>query len=467
MSSFRRVDALSAIGITLLLFLACPLQGLSESARPNIVFILADDLGYGDLGCYGRSDIQTPVLDRLAAEGVRLTQHYANGPECTPTRAAFLTGRYPQWIGGLECAIGTGNVGRYDDAVRLRETHELGLPTTETTIATLLKKSGYTTALSGKWHLGYESHFQPNRHGFDHSFYCIGGGMDYFHYLDTVAGYNLFRDGRPISGDGYFTDLMTEDAIEFVDHNQDKPFFLYLAYTCPHSPFQGPQDYQKDPLPLDSPLWRQGAAPPDVYIAMIEHMDRSIGKFLSALDQRGLRENTVVIFAGDNGGTGSARNTPLSGIKGGTYEGGIRVPAIINWPGTIPGGQESDQVSITFDFTKSIARLAGCQPNSERPLEGLDIVDHLKQGRPNISRTLFWRKPRGETIWHGVRQGDLKFVARNKGDQYEEYLFDLSTDVGEKTDLKAHRRTDLENLRQEYRAWEKRTRANRRGRPNE
>ena len=227
--------------------------------KPNIVFILADDLGYGDLGCYGRTDIQTPVLDKLAAEGVRFTQCYANGPECSPTRTAFMTGRYQQRVGGLECAIGTGNVGRYDDAIRLRQTHDLGLPVTETSIAQMLKDAGYATAITGKWHLGYEPKFAPHLHGFDRTFYCIGGGMDYFHYLDTVAGYNLFDHGRPIRREGYFTDLATDEAIKFIEGHRDEPFFLYVPYTAPHAPFQGPSDRRPDPLPLDSPLWNQGA----------------------------------------------------------------------------------------------------------------------------------------------------------------------------------------------------------------
>ncbi|HEV8695897.1 MAG TPA: sulfatase-like hydrolase/transferase, partial [Lysobacter sp.] len=164
---------------------------ISISSRPNIVFILADDLGYGDLRCYGRADIQTPVLDALAESGVRLTDCYSNGPECTPTRAAFLTGRYQQRVGGLECAIGTGNVGRYDDAIRLSKTHDLGLPAEKQTIARLLKDAGYATGITGKWHLGYEPKFAPKQHGFDHTFYCIGGGMDYFHYVDNAGYYNL------------------------------------------------------------------------------------------------------------------------------------------------------------------------------------------------------------------------------------------------------------------------------------
>ena len=433
--------------------------------RPNIVFILADDLGYGDLACYGREDISTPHLDRLARQGVRFTSHYANGAECTPTRTAFLTGRYQQWVGGLECAIGTGNVGRYDDAIRLRETNDLGLPTDEQTIVRLLRDAGYATAITGKWHLGYEPKFAPHLHGFDYTFYCIGGGMDYFHYLDNVAGYNLFQSGNPIRREGYFTDLMTDEAMAFVKRQTgDAPFFLYLPYTCPHSPFQGPDEANKDPLPLDSPRWNQGKAPPDVYIAMIEHMDRRIGDLLRLLDDQKLTDNTLVIFASDNGGTRSARNAPFSGIKGSTYEGGIRVPAIVRWPHVVPAGIESHQACITFDFTASIARVAGVEPASDKPLEGIDIVRHVADREPDYDRTLFWRKPRGQTIWKGVRQGTLKFVAQQRGDHESEFLFDLETDKTETHNLRDERPADFQRLRQLYQRWEQTTRAHRRGR---
>jgi N-acetylgalactosamine-6-sulfatase len=432
--------------------------------RPNFVFILADDLGYGDLGCYGREDIRTPRLDQLAREGVRFTAHYANGAECTPTRAAFLTGRYQQRIGGLECAIGTGNVGRYEEAVRLRETHDLGLPVSQQTIVGLLKQAGYRTAISGKWHLGYEPQFAPHLHGFDFTFYCIGGGMDYFHYLDTAAGYNLFQDGRPIHGEGYFTDLMTDQAIAFIERQTgDSPFFLYVPYTAPHSPFQGPDDWQQDPLPLDSPLWNQGQAPPAVYIAMIEHMDRRIGDLLDVLERRGFSDNTLVVFAGDNGGTASARNAPFSGIKGSTYEGGIRVPAIVRWPGKIPAGIESSQPCLTFDFTASIARLASVQPKPDLPFDGIDIVQHIVQELPTAERTLFWRKPRGQTIWHGAREGNWKYVAQTKGDHFRASLFNLERDPGERNDLQATHRTRFEQLQQKYRRWEIEVRRGARG----
>ena len=437
----------------------------ADAAHPNIVFILADDMGYGDLACYGREDIKTPNLDRLARQGVRFTNYYANGPECSPTRTALLTGRYQQWIGGLECAIGTGNVGRYDDAVRLREKHELGLPTQEQTIVRLLKDAGYATAITGKWHLGYEPKFAPHLHGFDYTFYCIGGGMDYFHYLDPVAGYNLFQDGNPIRRDGYFTDLLTDEAIQFLQRQKDKPFFLYVPYTCPHSPFQGPDDLRPDPLPLDSPLWNQSIAPPAVYIAMIEHMDKRIGDLLQTLDKEGFSKNTVVIFASDNGGTKSARNAPLSGFKGSTFEGGIRVPAMVCWPGVVPAGVVSDQACIAFDFTASIARIAGVKPAANKPFEGIDIIGHVAEGKKDFGRTLYWRKPRGETVWKGVRDGSLKYVCQKRGDTCREHLFDLATDVEEQHDLKDSRPQDFARLEQLFNTWEEKTRRNRRGRP--
>jgi len=423
--------------------------------KPNIVFILADDLGYGDLGCYGRTDIETPVLDKLAAEGVRFTQCYANGPECSPTRTAFMTGRYQQRVGGLECAIGTGNVGRYDDAMRLRETHDLGLPVSETSIAQMLKDAGYATAITGKWHLGYEPKFAPHLHGFDRTFYCSGGGMDYFHYLDNVAGYNLFEDGRPIRREGYFTDLATDEAIKFIAAHRDEPFFLYVPYTAPHSPFQGPDDRRPDPLPLDSPLWNQGKAPPDVYVAMIERMDTCIGKILRALATTGLADDTLVIFVGDNGGTASARNAPLSRIKGTTFEGGIRVPGIARWPGRIPRGLVSDQVCITMDFSASIARIAGARPPADRPFDGIDVIKWLEAGRPPQRRTLFWRGRRGARTRWAVRDGDLKYVRQRDTSKTSEYLFDLADDVGEQHNLLAARPDDAARLRALLADWER------------
>jgi arylsulfatase A len=438
----------------------------SKPSKPNVLFILADDLGYGDLGCYGNADIKTPVLDQFAKQGVQLTNHYANGPECTPTRVALLTGRYQQWVGGLECAIGTGNVGRYDDAVRLREQSDLGLPVEQSTLVRNLRDQGYRTAMAGKWHLGYEVKFAPNLHGFEETFYCIGGGMDYFHYLDNKAGYNLFEDGKPIRGEGYFTDMITDRAINFLKRQTpDQPFFLYVPYTCPHFPFQGPEDYQTNPLPLDSSLWDQNNAPPEIYRAMIEHMDRRIGDLLDTLDQSSqLQRNTLVIFASDNGGSGSARNEPFSGIKGETYEGGIRVPAILRWPGVLPTGAISNQTSLTFDFSIAIANLAGVPSEKTKLYDGMDIVEHLRSEKPDQPRTLYWRKPRGNTVWMGIRDGDAKLVAKSNGNEITKQLFHLGNDPSETSDLAVTQPEEVTRLWDLYRHWEQLTRENRRGR---
>jgi N-acetylgalactosamine-6-sulfatase len=349
--------------------------------------------------------------------------------------------------------------------VRLREQNALGLPVEEQTIVRLLKEAGYATALTGKWHLGYEPKFAPHLHGFDYAFYCIGGGMDYFHYLDNVAGYNLYLNGNPIRREGYFTDLMTDEAISYLERSAEKPFFLYIPYTAPHSPFQGPDDRQPDPLPLNSPLWNQSKAPPDVYVSMIEQMDKGIGRILSKLDSLGMTENTIIFFAGDNGGTRSARNEPFSGIKGSTFEGGIRVPAIVKWKGVVPAGIVSDHVSATFDFTASIARIAGVSASKSRPFEGIDIIRHIVEGEKDFERTLYWRKPRGERVWKGVRQGTLKYVGEQVGDEVREYLFDLSSDTAEKNDLRNAQPEVFARLKRLYDVWEEETRRNRRGRP--
>ena len=430
--------------------------GVSPKAAkpPNVVVILADDLGYGDLGCYGREDVRTPALDGLAAAGVRFTQCYANGPECTPTRAALLTGRYQQRVGGLECALGTGNVGRYDDAIRLRQTGDLGLPVEETSIARMVQLAGYATGIVGKWHLGYEPKFSPNRNGFDHAFYALGGGMDYFHHVEPGGEHVLRLNGQPEHRHGYFTDLVSDEAVQFIARHAAAPFFLYVAYTAPHSPFQGPEDRLPEPLPADSPRYHQGRAPTKTYCAMIERMDAGIGRILSTLDRQGQADNTVVIFTSDNGGTRSARNAPFSGHKGSTWEGGIRVPAIVRWPRMLPAGQTCDQVCITMDFSRSIVRLAGAKPPAGRAFDGIDILDHVASGRAPVPRTLFWRGRRGDRTWWAVRDGSLKYIRQADGVEVREFLFDLSRDPAESVDLAASRAADLKRLRDRLAQWE-------------
>ncbi|EMI26745.1 sulfatase-like hydrolase/transferase [Rhodopirellula europaea] len=469
-----RVVPLTVWAMAALCFHACVPTSLRADSndRPNIVLILADDLGYGDLGCYGNDAQATPALDRLARQGVRWTQAYANGPECSPTRAALLTGRYQQHVGGLECAIGVGNVGRYDDAIRLHLVNELGLPADRPTLAKRLSDVGYETALFGKWHLGYEAQFSPMQHGFEEALYCIGGAMDYYHYLDSVATYNLFRNGRPISGEGYFTDTITDHAVQYVRDRNDseQPFFLYLPYTAPHTPYQPPGQSPVDPLPLDSPLWKQSDDPPGVYRSMVRHMDEGIGKVLHAIEESGMADRTLVIFASDNGGTSASRNEPLRGFKGQTFEGGIRVPLIARWPGHLPEDTVSQQVTITFDLTASMLAAAGITPAQEDAMEGIDVLSLAASGEPPHPRTLHWRKPRDPQVWGGIRDGKLKYVRQEKATTdgrttIQEWLFNLTDDIGEQNDLASQNPGELDRLRGKYLAWEQAVRNNRRGRP--
>ena len=428
------------------------------SSRPNIVFLLADDLGYGDLGCYGVQDIRTPRLDRLAREGVRFVQFYANGPECTPTRASLLTGRYQQRVGGLECAIGFGGVGRYDDAIRLAATHDLGLPVQNPTLAMLLRDAGYATAISGKWHLGYEDKFAPGRHGFDEALYCVGGGMEYFHHVEEPPDYLpvMRRNGSPAECKGYATDLFADDAVRWLRAHASqpgpRPFFLYVPFTAPHSPFQAPDEELPEPLPADSIRWKQGSAPPKVYAAMIERLDTAAGRILDTLDELGVAKNTLLIFASDNGGTASARPCGLRGIKGTTFEGGIRVPCIVRWPGVLKASQENSQPAATFDLTASMLAAAGVVP--PRSLDGVDILRILARGERLPDRALFWRGRRGERTWRAVREGSLKYVSQVVGSHREEYLFDLAHDTAEQTNLLSDRPADVARLKERLTAWE-------------
>jgi len=431
-----------------------------HKGRPNIILIMADDLGYGDVGCYPPqvgTDIRTPAIDKLASEGVRFTTFYANAPECTPTRTALLTGRYQHRVGGLECALGIGNVGRYDDAIRLRQMNDLGLPAEEISIARILKDAGYTTAICGKWHLGYEKKFSPNKHGFDYAFYAIGGGMDYFHHVEPPPSnmHALYLNGKPVKRKGYFTDLVTDEAIGFTEgQTKDLPFFLYIAFTAPHAPYQGPSDYRPQPLPEDSELWDQSKGPQSIYSAMVERMDQCIGKILKKLEEKRLANNTVVIFMSDNGASRSGSNLPFSGYKGSLFEGGIRVPCIAKWPGVLPEGFVSDQPCMTMDFSASIVRAAGKIPPPNQPFDGIDILRLIETNRMVQERTLFWRARRGQQTEKAVRDGSRKFIWVQKGDNIEEYLFDLEQDPMEKNNLISSHQDAAQKLKLLLKDWE-------------
>jgi len=429
--------------------------GRSAPRRPNIVFILADDLGYGDVACYGCKDIRTSVIDKLAGQGVRFTNFYANGPECTPTRTAFMTGRYQQRVGGLECAIGIGNVGRYDDAIRLRAKHQLGLPVSEISIARMLKEAGYTNGGFGKWHLGYEPQFSPLKHGFDYFFGPLGGTVEYFHHCEPDGTHMLYLNDKPEHRKGYLTDLITEESVAFIKRNRNRPFFLYVPYTAPHAPYQGPDDYT--PTPVAAKDWNKGTR--TTYVKMVERLDEGIGAILETLESAGVADNTLVVFASDNGAPKMGSNLPFSGYKSQLFEGGIRMPCIIRWPGVLPENKTADHMSIMMDLTVSFVRVAGAAPPPGRKFDGIDIIREIELGRPPRKRTLFWRAKRAERTWRAVRDGRMKYLSLTDGDKFQEYVFDLESDPREKNNLLAQAPDETARLKKLLAEWEKEVKA--------
>ena len=433
-------------------FLAA-LSGVAGAAmpRPNVVLILADDMGWGDVAMNGCPDVATPHIDSIARQGVRLTQFYANAPECTPTRCALLTGRYQHRVGGLECAIGVNNLGRYDEAEWLQKKGELGLPVGELTLARLLRGGGYDTACFGKWHLGYMAKFGPLRHGFDAYFGILGGNSDYFTHeeMGEGAGHSQLYEGeRPVQRKGYLTDLFTDAAVDWLGRGrQGKPFFLYLPYTAPHTPIQDPEA-------------GEGAAPHrdrhrPTFAKMVERLDACVGRVLRQLETMGAAENTLLLFLSDNGGDPNGRNAPYRGLKSSVFEGGIRVPCAMRWPGRIAAGGTVGQVSLTMDLLPTIAAATGVRVPAGRRLDGIDLLPFVRDGRAAVARTVFWRYKRGKARRKAVREGDWKYI----DDSGKQYLFDLAGDEQEKWDLLAERPEVAARLRSLLARWEEDVRA--------
>lgn len=416
------------------------------SAKTPIVLIVADDLGYGDLSCYGGST-PTPHIDSIARDGVKFTRFYANAPECSPTRTALMTGRYPQRVGGLECAIGTGNVGRYDDAIRLRESNDLGLPVSENTLVRGMNSAGYTTVVSGKWHLGYEDKFLPLKHGFDRSFGPNAGGVDYFHHTEWDGVPRLLENDQSVKREGYMTDLITGFAVQAIRDFAGEPLFLYVPYTAPHTPIQGPDDFK--PEPVLKPTWNDGTA--EGYAAMLRSLDDGVGRILATLEEVKLAHDALVIFMSDNGGTDLANNGTWRGTKSTLYEGGIHVPCVARWPGRLEPGTVSSQATLTMDFTGSMLRVAGSE--SAGLLDGIDILAKVEARSEPEPRTLFWRYRRGERTLSAVLDGEDKLVVTQDGDQVGEELFDLATDPGEANDLAASDPKGVSRLRGLLQSW--------------
>ncbi|MGH7957464.1 MAG: sulfatase-like hydrolase/transferase [Opitutaceae bacterium] len=435
--AFPLGQAMHSLRLVLLCFLVLPTVGCAAPpssrpapAPPNVIFILADDMGYADIAPFGAQDIRTPALDRLAREGVKLTDNYSNGPVCTPTRAAFITGRYQQRV-GLEWAI-------------LPAQRDAGLHAGAPSLARALKARRYATALVGKWHLGTKPEFAPNAHGFDEFFGILGGNADMYSHQNAIGEHVFFENDKPAVRTGYLTDLFNERALEFVEKHRAAPFFLYLAYNAAHWPFQPPDDPKQV---RTKETWYDGSR--QDYAAMIERMDRGIGQLLDALDRLGLAKDTLVIFTHDNGGERLSRNDPLRDKKGTLWEGGIRVPALARWPGKFAAHATCNLPVMTMDWTASILNAAGAHPSA--PLDGIDLLPWLqKPDTPPPTRTLFWRKNRPDFTQKAARQGRWKYLL----DGTTEHLFDLSADAAESHDVAAQHPRIVRELRAAVQAWE-------------
>ena len=407
----------------------------SQVQPPNVVLIMTDDAGYADLGVYGATDLKTPHIDSLARDGVRLTDFYANGSSCTPTRAGLISGRYQQRF-TLEMPLGHA---ASKDAGR-------GLPVTGRSLPQLLKNTGYATALIGKWHLGYRPEFSPNAHGFDQFFGFKSGFIDFYQHTDVASRSDLFENEAPVQATGYMTDLVTERSIRFIEQNANRPFFIDVAFNAPHWPYQRPDlpstaaEGGRHMTAFDQPTNTRAD-----YVAMLERVDQSVGRILAAIEKAGLRRRTIVIYTNDNGGEWLARNTPLFHHKFSVWEGGIRVPAIVRWPGRIPAGQVSGQVGITMDLTMSILGAAGATVPPEAKLEGINLFPVLEKKAAEIERTLFWRSAQQRA----VRSGDWMLVV----DLGRALLFNVRNDVGERVNLIGERPDIARRLRPLLEAW--------------
>jgi arylsulfatase A-like enzyme len=404
--------------------------------KPNIVHIVADDLGWKDVGFHG-SNISTPNIDMLAKTGAELTSFYAQ-PMCTPTRACLMTGRYP-FRYGLQTAV-------------IPSAHTYGLPTDEWLLPQALKEVGYTTAIVGKWHLGHaDKKYWPRQRGFDHQYGPLIGEIDYFtHEQHDVLDW--YRNNQPLEAKGYSTELIGQEAVRFIgQHPKDKPLYLYLTFNAPHTPYQAPERYLEKYKQIADPNRR-------AYCAMISAMDEQIGQVVKAIDQKGIRQQTLILFHSDNGGvknkmfagegdmsniTIPCDNGPYRDGKGSLYEGGTRVCAIANWPGKIQPGKVDELIHVV-DLFPTIAKLGGASTNKGKPLDGLDVWTTISEGRASSRKEIVYNI---EPFRAGIRQGNWKLVWRTPLPEKLE-LYNIKDDPSETKDLAAQHPDLVASLKQ-------------------
>ncbi len=426
-------------------FLGC---GQNPALQPNIVFIMIDDLGYGDVGCYGSTRNSTPNIDALAREGLRFTDFHANGPMCSPTRAALMTGRYQHRLGP-----------KFEAAISGKEDYDDGLPLDTITMAEVLKKAGYSTGMYGKWHLGYHPPLLPANQGFDDFIGLGSGDGDHFTHIDRSGRKDWWHNNELTMESGYSTDLITKHSIEFIEAHKDAPFFLYVAHLSIHFPWQGPNDppHRREGLDYANDKWgiipdRRNVSPH--VKAMVESVDESLGAIMNTLKENKLEKNTLVIFTSDNGGYihyadshfNISSNGPLRGQKTEVYEGGHRVPFIAWWPGKIKPGV-SDELVMTMDMFPTFAELAKAELPPPLLLDGRSIVQQLLNGQSLPERAVCWKI--GDE--RAIRKGQWKLVMLG---EHNPELYDLSRDIGEQNNCAAENPQVVAQLLEEYERWE-------------
>jgi arylsulfatase A-like enzyme len=413
--------------------------------RPSFLFILADDLGYADLGCYGGRPAASgapftscsPSLDRLAREGLRFTQGYANSSVCSPTRFALMTGRWQHRLrGGADEPIRSNTRG---DAT-------LGLPPAHPTLPSLLRDAGYATALVGKWHLGYPPHFGPLRSGYQEFFGSLSGGMDYFTHRDTSGQHDLYDGEAEAHRTGYLTDLISDRAVDFIARRGDAPFLLSVHYNAPHWPWLTRED-EAESRRIEK-LYHFDGGSVATYLTMIRQMDEGIGRILKALAKARAARDTLVVFTSDNGGERFSDTWPLVGKKMDLLEGGIRVPYIVRWPAKVRPGRVTAQPAITMDWVATFLEAAGVAPHPDYPLDGVSLLPVLRNPAKTFPRALYWKMLYRHQ--QALRAGEWKYLSV-EGD---EFLFDLAADPRERANLARRDPGRLAAMRARYRAWD-------------
>ncbi len=411
----------------------------SRAGQPNVIFIMADDLGYADLSCTGSRHIRTPNIDSIAQNGLFFTQGYANSAICSPTRTALLSGNYQyRYRVGLEEPL--------ISSIAIK--NKLGMLKGEPTLPSVFKEQGYNTALVGKWHLGFPPEFNPLDYGYDYYFGINSGAADYFRHKairgGEERGQGLFENRAEVERQGYLTDLLGAKAIELIKEKDDRPLFLSLHFTAPHWPWESRED--EDVARNIKDYFHRDAGTLETYAKMVQAMDENVGALIKALEEKGELENTIIVFTSDNGGERFSDNWPFTGVKAELLEGGIRVPLLIQWPEKIKAGWSTDQVITSMDFLPTLAAMAGNTDRAEG-FDGVDLSSQIMGAADEKSRTLFWRFKANEQM--AVRDGNWKYLKLGN----KEHLFDVAKDPRERAELKDLHPEVFKRLQAKYQLW--------------